>query len=1786
MKSFCGSLFALLSLFVGVPNDCPATTPLSWRFEYDDADRLIRKADPSGRSTLFSYSGDENGLNLHLTKTPPEGPPVVWQFDKRNRLVRMSDEMGAVDYGYDAYGRIDRVQRQGGPPIDYSYDTLDRIKKIQIDDFYSLHYTYDFLGRIDSLKTPVGRISYEYLTGRGILVRRLPNGVETHKHYDVNGELQKITHVGPERRIIAEYTYRYRPDGLIDSMRERSSVGDFVRQYTYDTVGRLVKATGVDDEVYRYEYDALGNRTGKTQPGKDPQTYKYDWAGRLTSIDGSACTHDAAGNLSLLPSGGQNNRLAFNPEGQIESVAGGRTTYRYDGDGRLVRREAGDAVTTFIPDPFSPVWQPLVMERGQGKRTVVIWEGTTPSIIIRDGKPEYLLHDHLGSVRLVADARGNITQRLDYSPFGIPARETGGDDLQPGFSGLFFDRQASIFLTRSRAYDPYTGRFLQMDPQHRVPTGSQKDFSCYAYCGGDPVNFLDVTGNVPMRINGGNGRPLSDNTTLLPSMSFPREATSAMQGLVNDAAVPIASEDLQDFMKTINPWLPDNWQKALAPILPDLSTRLKAGYADWNFINDSIDLVKIQNFDDIVQWPFHAVSFFSKPTAAAPYLGPLGTAASLWGGVYKDARAVLNQWRTERLVTLPSGVPRQVGATKTGRIDRGSGQFSMSGDAGFHAYGEWSRSDNLRRTVTARRAEWGFDDVFLHTGAQISGDFYSRETRTIMGGNYRRTSVTGSQCRTRYNGAAISKAVEEYNKTGVYDPAKWVDKYDPPKRDPVVTADTAAPGNVPGNPPPPPPAVLAPSNVGGIYLRGAGDSLKYLGKLTGIAVEDDNNRLVLLSEGEGEIGLPPLRMDDIVTVFRSVYEHGEAPFVSIDPNPEDPQGPFMFVRHGSETPATYAGWILFEADRLMKAYSLGYDNVTRKPLQSGIAGYRNLIDRGFSNITEKTQAPVWERFWIVPAQVNRHQTGDERLTVFDVPLKINTQRMVLRKGKLAPAPGKEPSRSAKKFSEWFTEYYDRIATEATSDPPDGAGGPVRVFSELRRIALITAIAERLREQGVPMPSWMHDYPVKPCAVPLRTPSIVVEASETETKQVREGSSVKNIESTRKQRVYGGVNLSPADKDIHDHPGSPAVEKLASEVIQQIASVPTLSPIRFRKNGKEIHAVALPGDNTLQLGANQLTQTDLGVPVQRGTKIGLARKFNSFFEPAGALGTGWTFDFPKLCKQQVPVKRTGDTVKYKIVFKLTSPLNTYSAIFKDRKFVPEANGKILVPERQGIFLGLADANDEKLGIQTRVLILRDGSRWHFDDAGKFVARVNDPLTVIYRRDGAGQIRRVEGWYGDKLRADIRLDYDPHGRVNSAQGSNGVKTQYSYNGSGALERVALVLSRPGSDSEQPQKAGEVLGYGYDNGLVSTITHNGKEVRKFVYGETGQLLTEHLADGTKRVYTVTQHPGVVRIAASTANGSTSVEYDAAYRPLKKVLNDGTQVQYKYDDDDRMNIEIFTPTGDRYRASCSADRKRAAVYFPEGGKVTVNYDSAGRPVEIGKDGQPFVKQEWYPNGQISATTRETVAINLQYSKDGAGVLSGVLVTPPEAGPRFSKWQSVQYDALGRIGSVTDSTGAEARVKYDETGQPALLEINRNGVLVERDDSGRIARIRNFRKSVTDEKPVNEELERVDYAYDSLGEPLKVTLSCKGYRGEMDFDKGRPVQLVQFDGGKFNIEYQKTDSGGEKIGQITTPNDVALKYRYDADGRITSVACDDTYMLHYGYDSHGRLAELSQMSL
>ena len=125
---------------------------------------------------------------------------------------------------------------------------------------------------------------------------------------------------------------------------------------------------------------------------------------------------------------------------------------------------------------------------------VTVWDGAVPLMQLQGNRVSYQLEDHLASVRVEVDAHGQAVDWRDYTPYGAPLMPSAGDELSAGFAGLFWDPTAQVYHATARVYDPSIARFLQPDPQLRVPDASKDNHSLYAYAGGDPINFVDRNG--------------------------------------------------------------------------------------------------------------------------------------------------------------------------------------------------------------------------------------------------------------------------------------------------------------------------------------------------------------------------------------------------------------------------------------------------------------------------------------------------------------------------------------------------------------------------------------------------------------------------------------------------------------------------------------------------------------------------------------------------------------------------------------------------------------------------------------------------------------------------------------------------------------------------------------------------------------------------------------------------------------------------------------------------------------------------------------------------------------------------------------------------------------------------------------------------------------------------------------------------------------------------------------------------------------------------------------------
>jgi RHS repeat-associated protein len=104
----------------------------------------------------------------------------------------------------------------------------------------------------------------------------------------------------------------------------------------------------------------------------------------------------------------------------------------------------------------------------------------------------FYTRDHLDSIRELTDSTGSIRARYSYDSFGRPTYLSGDLNTDFGFAGMFYPAELSLNLTKFRAYDPDTGRWLSRDVLANAEF--EEGTNLYAYVLNDPVNKKDPMG--------------------------------------------------------------------------------------------------------------------------------------------------------------------------------------------------------------------------------------------------------------------------------------------------------------------------------------------------------------------------------------------------------------------------------------------------------------------------------------------------------------------------------------------------------------------------------------------------------------------------------------------------------------------------------------------------------------------------------------------------------------------------------------------------------------------------------------------------------------------------------------------------------------------------------------------------------------------------------------------------------------------------------------------------------------------------------------------------------------------------------------------------------------------------------------------------------------------------------------------------------------------------------------------------------------------------------------------
>ncbi len=463
------------------------------RYAYDALDRLVSITDPLGGETRIAY----DAMGRPTQRTGPDGARLTYTYDAAGQLTGETHPDGTqYGYEYDAAGRLTRATGPDGVSV-VTHDGDDRVTRVEAPRNVVMTYAYDVNGRRTTRGLPDGETRYAWdglgrLTGvtdaggaqvslqrdaRGNVTRlTLPNGVTTTYTYDVAGRPTSFEARNAADQVLASQRITVDADGK-PVLVER---GDGTAlELTYDMLGQLVGSvlTAADGSVLReraYAYDAVGNRVRMVDGGRIVE-YAYDAAHRLTRDDRYDYTYDGRGNLATRRDRASGARETFTYDGENRLVGWSRfaagaqmpeRTARYllDARGQRAAKTIDGRTTRYLNDLSHLAL--VTDDAGQIQARYVHGDQADQVFSVTRGGVTYAyVTDPLGNVVGLVGPDGRFAKQYEYDDFGAIVTTRGDlpDDL--AFGARPFDAESGLYEFRARAYDPRTGRFLQVDPE-------------------------------------------------------------------------------------------------------------------------------------------------------------------------------------------------------------------------------------------------------------------------------------------------------------------------------------------------------------------------------------------------------------------------------------------------------------------------------------------------------------------------------------------------------------------------------------------------------------------------------------------------------------------------------------------------------------------------------------------------------------------------------------------------------------------------------------------------------------------------------------------------------------------------------------------------------------------------------------------------------------------------------------------------------------------------------------------------------------------------------------------------------------------------------------------------------------------------------------------------------------------------------------------------------------------------------------------------------------------------
>ena len=365
---------------------------------------------------------------------------------------------------------------------------------------------------------------------RPITKRNNVIGVDFTKTIEYNKSRVQYVQDKVGSRLDADIEYLYDALGRITA--EEDIVADTSKSYVYDMAGRLVRENNSAlNKTYTYVYDSVGNVTSKkthayttaSTPGTATATtaFSYDTThpDRLTSFGGKAITYNQQGcpltydgktytwtrgkltqiSKGTIRTGKEVYTLTYNGYGQrtekrysyiapligsvpAEYVSNEATTYTYDNGGRLVKEH----IVTTYNDLSTEVHDIHYLYDDSG----IIG-------MVKDGTSYYFHRNIQGDVTGVYNSSGTKLVTFKYDAYGnctVSGDTSFAQYCKIRYRGYYFDAETGLYWVQTRYYNPEWCRWISPDSIGYLDPETAHGLNLYLYCGNDPVNYVDPSG--------------------------------------------------------------------------------------------------------------------------------------------------------------------------------------------------------------------------------------------------------------------------------------------------------------------------------------------------------------------------------------------------------------------------------------------------------------------------------------------------------------------------------------------------------------------------------------------------------------------------------------------------------------------------------------------------------------------------------------------------------------------------------------------------------------------------------------------------------------------------------------------------------------------------------------------------------------------------------------------------------------------------------------------------------------------------------------------------------------------------------------------------------------------------------------------------------------------------------------------------------------------------------------------------------------------------------------------